>query len=889
MRHYSYIFRVLLGLFLGLSTSIINASVSPFSATPDPAHPDQVPHGFVSVRAFGADSSGILDSTAAIQAGINYARDNNRVLWFPAGIYLVSDRLEVNQPDNNANFPAVLMGSTVDPEQRAVIRLAPNSPGFNDPNNRRVVLHYFNIGTADNESGNTDLYSQAIISVDFQIGAGNNGAVALRMQGAEGCTIEDVRIDMSEGGHTGIWGIPASGGATHGVTIIGGVIGIDTRTAALGGGGTQPSPVVTGSTFINQSDRAVEATARGSLVMVGCHFERNTPGPFFRLQRHWAGQPFDSSFQLIDSTIVYQTYAASNTVVDMTGAVGRSFYFDNVYIRNARRVFMASIPSNTNGWTHFNRVAVHVRPQSRGWGQPEEPVYINGVVHGDVYVDSRDGIEPPADLQTRHQFPDNFPTWETPGAVNVRDLGAVGNGIADDWAVLQAAIDQHEIIFLPAGMYAVSRTLNLRPRTKIIGSHPTFTGITAISTLANRFNGVQDGEPDAPIVRTADVAGAETWLALFQIRRLYPLAQHNPTPPGNFALEWRSGGASLVRQLKVESRTSTNYRPDFVAANFYGINIIENPINPNHPQQSFGEGQYAWPNREPNVLITGNGGGRWYTFWFHGRQGLRQETPFLLVKDTTEPLHIYHLHMQQQDSRNHGEFINARNVSIYNTKGEISGALLYFENCDNVRVFGNGGLTSPNPDYFDPYLFRFINTTNFLISGQSDTINEGETRWIGGIFDRWIHANIRTWFPIQDAAVGRPQVVVPFSHRPILYMRGAPSFVPFSAVETEPEERGPWFTVPEVADGWYWLEGFGYFFPVGSGFAFHFEHGWLYSQSEGFDQLWLWHTGLGWLYTSSSLYPFLYSADLEAWLWYERGGSPDAQRFFHLGDLRWLE
>ncbi|MDV7402351.1 glycosyl hydrolase family 28-related protein, partial [Arthrospira platensis SPKY1] len=103
-----------------------------------------------------ADSTGELDSSAAIQAAINYVRDNNRVLWFPAGTYLVSQRLEVDQPDNNANFPVVMMGSTVDPERRAVIRLAPNSPGFNDPNNRRVVLHFFNIGTADNESGNTD-------------------------------------------------------------------------------------------------------------------------------------------------------------------------------------------------------------------------------------------------------------------------------------------------------------------------------------------------------------------------------------------------------------------------------------------------------------------------------------------------------------------------------------------------------------------------------------------------------------------------------------------------------------------------------------------------------------------------------------------------------------
>ncbi|MCD8481193.1 MAG: glycoside hydrolase family 55 protein [Verrucomicrobia bacterium] len=133
---------ILLTLFV-FTQALLSNGIAPFTADPDPNHPDVVPHGYVSVRAFGADSTGVLDSTAAIQAGINYARDNRLVLWFPAGTYTVSERLEVDQPDNNANFPSVLMGSTIDPEQRAVIHLASNSPGFNDPANRRVVLHFF--------------------------------------------------------------------------------------------------------------------------------------------------------------------------------------------------------------------------------------------------------------------------------------------------------------------------------------------------------------------------------------------------------------------------------------------------------------------------------------------------------------------------------------------------------------------------------------------------------------------------------------------------------------------------------------------------------------------------------------------------------------------------
>lgn len=884
----TYSYRIRAENAVGFSgwTNIAQAETAESPGGTDPNPAADLPFGYLSVIDFGADPTGVTDSTEAIQTAINEARDNNRVLWFPGGVYTVSDRLEVDQPDNNASFPGVLMGSTVDPMNRSRIRLAPNSPGFNDPNNRRVVLHYFNRGTADNEGGTTDLYSQAIVGIDFEIGEGNNGAVALRMQGAEGCTIEDVLIDLTQGGHTGIWGIPGSGGATHGVTIIGGVYGIDTRTRSLAGGGSQPSPVVTGSNFINQSERAVFATARGSLVMVGCHFERSTPGPIIRMQGNWAGQPFDGSFQLIDCSIEYNSYASINTVIDFSGS-GRSFYFDNVYIRNARRVLLPDAPANSSGWTHFNRLAIHQQPASRGWGQPAEPVYINGLLHGDIFVDSTDDVAPPVDLLSRHRFPTDFPTWESPGIVNVHDLGAVGDGVTDNWEVLQQAIDNYEVIFLPVGSYAVSRTLKLKADSKIIGSHPTFTDIRAISTVANRFNGLADGDPDAPIIQSADLANADTILAFFQIRRIFPLAQHNPTPPGNFALEWRSGGNSLLRQLKVESRTSTNFRPDFAAINFYGINTVENPIDTFHPQQSFPDGMWAWPNDHPNVLITGNGGGRWFTFWFHGRQGLRENTPFLLVKNTREPLHMYHVHLQQQDSRNHAEFINAHNVSVYNTKGELKGSLLYFEDCDNVRVFGNGGLTSPDPSYNPPFLIRFINSNNFLISGQSDTINEGETRWIGGIYDRWIHANIREFSILQDFAEGREEIILPYQHRPILYLRGEPSYVASSEVTPQPVDLRVGATL--MGNGYYELPWFGVFAVLDSGYLYHLEHGWLNTaNSTSSDDLRLWHSLAGWIHTSEEYYPYLFSYELEAWMYYQQGGNPRSQQFYNFKNEEWV-
>ncbi len=534
-----------------------------------------VPDGFLDVTAepYNADKTGATDSTAALQAALDDARDDNLVVWLPGGTYVVSSRLVVDQPDNDGNFPVAIMGSTVNPANRAKIVLAANSVGFNDPNARRAVLHFFNSGTVDAETGNTDLYNQAVIGVDFKISSGNSGAVALRMQGAEGCTIQDVNIDLTEGGHTGIWGIPGSGGSTHKVSVTGGVIGIDTRiVSTLAGAGTQPTAVITGSTFTNQSGQALYATSRGAYVVVGCRILRNTSGPAIRLRENWDGQPFDSSFHFVDSTIDYATYNAANTVIDMAATnQERSFHYENSYVRNAQQVFTTSAPANPAGWRHYHRLAVHRQPASRSvsftW-QPKETVYLEGVASGDVQLDYTDEA-PPSDLQSRHQWHEDFPTWEHPGVVNVKTLGAAGDGLTDDWAILQDAITNNEKVFFPKGTYQVSKTLDLRPDSKIIGGYHAFTRIRAISTITNRFAGTTEAQGDKPIIRTADLAAADTILAFISIRRLFPIAQHNPTPVGNYAIEWRCAGTSLARHVEVQATANTNMRPDLIAQGFY--------------------------------------------------------------------------------------------------------------------------------------------------------------------------------------------------------------------------------------------------------------------------------------------------------------------------------
>jgi len=53
--------------------------------------------------------------------------------------------------------------------------------------------------------------------------------------------------------------------------------------------------------------------------------------------------------------------------------------------------------------------------------------------------------------------------------VSVKDFGAVGDGVTDDTAAIQAAIDAHYAVYFPAGNYSLNGSLNLRQGNSLIG------------------------------------------------------------------------------------------------------------------------------------------------------------------------------------------------------------------------------------------------------------------------------------------------------------------------------------------------------------------------------------------------------------------------------------
>lgn len=72
--------------------------------------------------------------------------------------------------------------------------------------------------------------------------------------------------------------------------------------------------------------------------------------------------------------------------------------------------------------------------------------------------------------------------------LSVKDFGAVGDGVADDSAAFQAAVDSEYKIIVPPGIYRLETTIQIKPRRTILGAGRDVTEILAIAPMAFVFN-----------------------------------------------------------------------------------------------------------------------------------------------------------------------------------------------------------------------------------------------------------------------------------------------------------------------------------------------------------------------------------------------------------------
>jgi len=164
-------------------------------------------------------------------------------------------------------------------------------------------------------------------------------------------------------------------------------------------------------------------------------------------------------------------------------------------------------------------------------------------------------------------------TRHGPAFRNVRDFGAKGDGVADDTAAIQAALDHERgsqgekkpaIVYLPPGTYKVTDTLILWKWTHLIGeatSPPTLV-------LAAHAPGFEDPNHKKPVLVTTNGWGVDPstrhWAAnsdqlggsanntfFTQLHHIH--LRLEPGNPGAVGILWRVAQATSMREVTIEA------------------------------------------------------------------------------------------------------------------------------------------------------------------------------------------------------------------------------------------------------------------------------------------------------------------------------------------------
>jgi hypothetical protein len=566
-----------------------------------PVAPDE-PHA-VTVRAKG---DGKADDSAAIQQALDQARDKtgHGLVFLPSGTYRITRSLIV---------PAGVRVYGVGPT-RPVLLLGANTPGFQQGVSTMVIFaggDQYKVGQVPVpvptvvprdkivRDANSGTFYSSMSNVDIEIGAGNPAAAGVRFRMAQHAFLSHMEFRLG----TAFAGVYQAGNVIENVHFQGGRYGIVTEK-------TSPAWQFTllDSTFDGQRDAAIrEHEVDLTLVNVAI---RNTP----------VGIEIDRGYSdsLWGKDVRFANISKAGIVISNEKNVFTQIGFDNALVENSP-VFARFRDSGKT--IDGKGKAYKVASFSYGLSVPD-------LGHSGEYKTQAD-IQPLSAMPARREgaIRDLPPMSDW---VNIRTLGAMGDGKADDTVAIQKAIDSHRILYFPTGFYKVTNKLTLRPDSVLIGLHPAITQLY-IPDDNPAHAGLGSVLPILESPKGGD--NILSGLGLFT-GRINPRAS---------ALLWRSGEKSLVEDVKIMGGGGTP-TADGKMLGALRVNTGD-PVTDGRL-----DAQY------PSIWVTDGGGGTFADVWSpnsFAQSGLH-------ITNTSTPGHVYEMSVEHH-ARNEIVLDNVQN------------------------------------------------------------------------------------------------------------------------------------------------------------------------------------------------------------------------------------
>ena len=530
---------------------------------------------------FSIVGDGVADDSAAIQQAIDQVQETSGegIVFLPSGRYRISKTIYV--------WPGVrVIGYGA---SRPVLYLGKNTPGFSAgmgymvfftggrpgrdhrrpgvaaPPHRNVNSNASALfpgtvpPTATIVDANPGTFYSAMSNVDFEIDDGNPAAVGIRFHVAQHCYL--AHMDFHIG--SGLAALHDVGNEAEDLHFYGGRYGIMTR---------KPSPgwqfTLLDSTFEDQREAAIKEHEAG-LTMVRDEF-KNEP-KVVTIDPGYADELWikDARFENINGpALTISNENNARTEINLEGIVCLDVPHFAAFRESGKQV---DGPSK----------AYRVEEFSHGLIVPE--IGLNGKIATSFKTTTLAAI-PPREASAIQALP-SPDSW-----VNLRALGAKGDGVTDDTEAIQKAINQHATIYIPMGRYLVSDTIHLKPETVLIGLHPSATQFDLAETSL-KFQGV--GEPKALLETPPGGRNIVTGIGLFT-------GGQNNLAVGAL---WQAGKDSLVDDVRFLGGHGTNNADGTRSSPYNNTHTADPEIN------------RRWDGQYPSLWVTNGGGGTFANIW----------------------------------------------------------------------------------------------------------------------------------------------------------------------------------------------------------------------------------------------------------------------------------
>jgi hypothetical protein len=494
---------------------------------------------------------GVADDSAALQQAINTVQEqtNQGILFVPAGRYRLTRTIYI--------WPGIRLIGFGSVRPRFV--LTANTLGFQQ--GPAYMVFFAGARPRANQpppDANPGTFYSAISNIDIEIQDGNPGAVGIRAHYAQHCFL--AHMDFHIG--SGLAGIHDGGNVAQDLHFYGGQYGIWSR---------KPSPgwqfTLIDASFEGQREAAIREHEAG-LTLIRPQF-KNVPtaisiDPGYS-EELWIK---DARIENISGpAMIISNENSARTEINMENAVCRKVPIFASYRESGKRVVAPAELYAVKTFAHG------LQYQDIGSVPAIQDVYETTALSALPAPVKSDLLDlPPID------------TW-----VNIRSLGAKGDGTTDDTEALRNAIAQHRTIYLPSGQYRVTDTITLRQDTVLIGLHPSVTRIL----LADSTPGFQGVGGPKPLLETLkDGTNIVIGIGLYT----------NGINPRAVAAKWMAGRDSMmndVRFLGGHGTLDPNATAEQARERWKQI------YNDNHTADS--NPNRRWDSQYPSLWIGGGG------------------------------------------------------------------------------------------------------------------------------------------------------------------------------------------------------------------------------------------------------------------------------------------